>query len=175
MLERLKKSLADAPTIPKGDYTYVVHPVTDGIPRFDPELLTEIIDVMAADLPEFDVIVTTEAMGIPLATGLSLRTAKPFNIIRKRRYGLPAEVEVRQKTGYSTSKLYINGLGEGDRIVIVDDILSTGGTLRAVLEALRGIRVEVMEIVIVVEKGDGSVKRGLEEEFGVSIRTLVNY
>ena len=156
-----------------GEYDYVVHPITDGIPRVDPEELTEIIEVMATDLPEYDVIVTAEAMGIPLATALSLMTGKPFTIIRKRKYGLPGEVAVDQETGYSRGRLFINGLGQGDRILFVDDILSTGGTLRAILAALRDMGVEVAGVVIVVEKGDGSVRRGLEEEFGVGIRTLV--
>lgn len=173
LLERLKKSLQEAPTIPMGEYDYVVHPITDGIPRVDPEELTEIIEVMATDLPEYDVIVTAEAMGIPLATALSLMTGKPFTIIRKRKYGLPGEVAVDQETGYSRGRLFINGLGQGDRILFVDDILSTGGTLRAILAALRDMGVEVAGVVIVVEKGDGSVRRGLEEEFGVGIRTLV--
>ena len=157
-----------------GEYDYVVHPITDGIPRVDPGELTEIIEVMAADLPEYDVIVTAEAMGIPLATALSLRTGKPFTIIRKRKYGLRGEVAVDQETGYSRGRLFINGLGKGDRILFVDDILSTGGTLRAILAALRDMGVEVAGVVIVVEKGDGSVRRGLEEEFGVGIRTLVS-
>ena len=48
-------------------------------------------------------------MGIHLATALSLATDIPFVIIRKRQYGLAGEKEIRsQKTGYGSSKLYIN-------------------------------------------------------------------
>lgn len=175
MLEKFKRSLETAPVVPMGDYNYVVHPITDGVPRIEPGMLNEIIDVMVEGLPEFELIVTAEAMGIPIATALSLRIGKPFNIIRKRKYGLPGEVSVSQVTGYSRAKLFINGLKKGDRILFVDDVLSTGGTLKATIEALQGIGVEIVGIIIVVEKGDGSVRRGLEEEFGVEIRTLVNY
>jgi adenine phosphoribosyltransferase len=174
MLERLKRSFENAPVIPKGDYNYVVHPITDGAPMIDPILLEEVLEAMEEELPEFDIIVTAEAMGIPLATGLSLRHGKPFTIIRKRKYGLPGEVEVHQKTGYSKGRLYINGLKKGDRILLVDDMLSTGGTLWAILAAFRSMGVKVMEVVIVVEKGNGSVRRGLERQFGVEIRALMN-
>lgn len=175
-MERLKKTLAEAPVVSMGDYDYVVHPITDGIPWIEPELLREVIDeIIQPTLPEFDLIVTAEAMGIPIATALSLRIGKPFNIIRKRRYGLPGEISVSQVTGYSKAKLYINGLKKGDRILFVDDVISTGGTLRATLKALKTIGVEITGIVIVVEKGDGSVKKEISREFGVKIRTLVNY
>ena len=173
MLDRLKGSFATAPVILRGSYRYVVHPITDGIPKVEPAILNGIIDAMARDLPEFDLIVTPEAMGIPLATGLSLRTGKPFSIIRKREYGLPGEVKVEQETGYSSADLFINGPARGDRVLLVDDILSTGGTLRAILKALRGMGVKVVAALIAVEKGDGTVRKGLEDEFGMGIRTLV--
>ena len=175
MLELLKKTLEEAPVVPMGDYDYVVHPITDGVPYIEPELLEEVIEEMMRDLPEFDLIVTAEAMGIPIATALSLRTRKPFNIIRKRRYGLPGEVSVSQVTGYSKAKLFINGLKKGDSILFVDDVLSTGGTLRATLKALKGIGVEIMGIIIAVEKGEGEIRKEINKEFGVNIRTLVNY
>ena len=138
-LEHLKKSLEEAPILKKGAYRYVVHPITDGIPEIKPELLEEVTCEMKKIIEncgQIDKIVTIEAMGIPLATTLSLNMKIPFTVIRKRQYGLPDEVSVEQITGYSKSKLYLNGLKKGNKIVIVDDVLSTGGTLRAVLSSL---------------------------------------
>jgi len=45
-LEQFKKSLQKAPVIKKGDYSYIVHPITDGIPEIKPEMLKEIISEM---------------------------------------------------------------------------------------------------------------------------------
>jgi adenine phosphoribosyltransferase len=135
-LEILKKSLKEAPIVKKGEYRYVVHPITDGVPEIKTSLLNEVVCEMQRRIEKcgsIDKVVTMEAMGIPLATALSLNMDVPFTIIRKREYGLPDEISVEQVTGYSKSKLYINGLKKGDKIVIVDDVLSTGGTLRAVL------------------------------------------
>ena len=101
----------------------------------------------------FDRIITMEAMGIPLATMVSIAFDIPFTIIRKRSYGLPDEISVEQITGYSKSQLYINGVTKNDRIVIVDDVISTGGTLRAVLTAFQKMQVDVKAIVIAVDKG----------------------
>ncbi len=121
---------------------------------------------------QIDKIVTMEAMGIPLATTLSLNMNIPFTIIRKRKYDFPDEVSVEQATGYSNSKLYINGLKKGDKIVIVDDVLSTGGTLRAVLTALKKMGVVIKGVFIAVNKGN--VAKEIMDESNVSITTLVN-
>ncbi len=121
---------------------------------------------------QIDKIVTIEAMGIPLATTLSLNMNIPFTIIRKRKYDFPDEVSVEQATGYSNSKLYINGLKKGDKIVIVDDVLSTGGTLRAVLTALKKMGVVIKGVFIAVNKGN--VAKEIMDESNVSIITLVN-
>ena len=90
----LKKSLQEAPVVKRGDYHYVIHPITDGIAEIKPELLDEVTDEMQIRIERcgrIDKIVTMEAMGIPLATALSLDMNIPFTIIRKRKYGLPAD------------------------------------------------------------------------------------
>jgi adenine phosphoribosyltransferase len=174
-LEILKKSLLEAPVVKKGDYFYVVHPITDGVPEIKPELLDEVVHEMQKRIEKcgkIDKIVTMEAMGIPLATALSSRMNIPFVIIRKRSYGLPGEYVVEQKTGYSKSNLYINGLEKGDNIIIVDDVLSTGGTLKAVLSALKKISVIIKGIFIVVDKGD--IAKKIMDESKVNIDIIVN-
>ena len=173
-LELLKQSLLEAPVVKKKDYWYVIHPITDGVPKINPGLLSEIINEMYDRIKkcgEIDKIVTVEAMGIPLATALSQKMNLPFNIIRKRSYGLPGEVKVEQITGYSKSELFINGLKEGDRIVIVDDVLSTGGTLKAVVSQLKKMGVNMKGIFVAVNKGD--VVKKIMEEFKVKIDILV--
>ena len=171
-LSDFKRSLTSAIVIKRGDYDYFVHPITDGIPRLEPQILDSICKMMVAVANEgYDRIVVVEAMGIPLGAALSLRTGKPFTVIRKRPYGLEGERALDQSTGYSKGTLFINGLAKGDRVLLVDDVLSTGGTLRAVLGGLRDIGVEVADIVVAVEKSN--IRPELEKEFGHPIKALV--
>lgn len=172
MLESLKKSLKEAPVVKKGDYDYVIHPVTDGIPLMDPEILKDISNVIKKNVDlNFDKIVCIESMGIHLATAFSLETGIPFNIIRKRKYGLKNEVKVDQSTGYSYGELYINYINKGDRILIIDDVISTGGTLINIIKTFIRMGVEISDIVTVVEKGEG--KEFIKKETGYDVLTLV--
>lgn len=161
MLERLTESLETCPMVPRGDYNYFVNPVSDGIPVVDPALLREIgcAMVRVMDLENVEMIVVAEAMGIHIGTTLSLMTDIPLNVVRKRKYELPGECAVHQTTGYSKGELYINGLRPGMRVAVVDDVLSTGGTMRAILGALAAIGVEVVDVCIVIKRGDPDVGR----------------
>jgi len=167
----LEESLKAAPIIKRGEYHYFIHPITDGVPYLEPELLNEvtdrITDVLEAD---FDKILTIEAMGIHIGTALALRIGKPLSIIRKRSYDLPSEIEVGQSTGYSKGKLYLNGIMPGDRLVIIDDVVSTGGTLMAVKEAVKRAGAIIVDTIVVIERGDGA--RRLREA-GLPLKTLI--
>lgn len=168
----LRESALASPVVKKGDYDYFVHPLTDGVPRVHPALLKEVVDEIAAIAERrIDLILTAEAMGIPLATALSERTGVPFAIVRKRSYGLPGELTVHQTTGYSTSQLYMNGVQPGNRVLFVDDVISTGGTLGAIIEAVGRAGARLVDIVVVFEKGAGRAK--VEEQYNVKVKTLL--
>jgi adenine phosphoribosyltransferase len=171
MLERLKDSLIKSPVIKRGEYNYFIHPISDGVPSINPHLVEEISDYISeiADM-NVDTILTVEAMGIPVANALSLKTGIPLTIVRKRPYFLEGEVELSQSTGYSKGVLYINGLKKGDRVIIVDDVISTGGTLLALVRALQKMGVEVTDVISVIGRGNGYLKL---RELGVEPKILV--
>jgi adenine phosphoribosyltransferase len=173
-LDRLRASLNDCPVVRFGAYEYFVHPITDGIPLGRPEVLDEVLGELAklGDWTHCDKIVTAESMGFPLAAGLSLRVHRPYVFIRKRQYGLPGEVSLKQTTGYSKTDMFINNVHRGDRVVFVDDVISTGGTLAAIVKALRTIGAEVADVLIVFEKTRERPR--MEKELGVRIKTLLS-
>ena len=171
-MDQLRQSLLDAPIIEKGDYEYFVHPVSDGVPMLRPELLREIVIkiIRKADLEDVDKIVTPAAMGIHISTAVSLMTDIPLVVIRKRQYGLAGEVSLSQVTGYSESDMYINDVEPGDSVLVLDDLLSTGGTLHAILTALEEIGTEIVDVVTVIKKAGDNELQGT----GHDVKTLIN-
>ncbi|MFB6087946.1 MAG: hypoxanthine/guanine phosphoribosyltransferase [Haloarculaceae archaeon] len=171
-MDRLPQSLLDAPIIEKDGYQYFVHPVSDGVPMLQPELLREIVIriIRKADLEDVDKIVTPAAMGIHISTAVSLMTDIPLVVIRKRRYGLEGEVSLNQQTGYSEGEMYINDVGQGDRVLVLDDVLSTGGTMTAILDALSHIGAEVIDVVAVIKKAGPNEL----DDSDYRVKTLIN-
>ena len=173
MHEKLKASIMRSQIIDVNGYSYLIHPVTDGIPEMDPDILDEIIDWMVSACAfKCDRIVAPESMGIPLAVPLSLRLRIPYSVIRKRSYGIEGEIPVTYRTGYSERNVYINGLKKGDRVVIVDDVISTGGTMAAILSALRENGISVEDVLVVFSKGSG--KEGLDRRLGIEFKRMLD-
>jgi adenine phosphoribosyltransferase len=184
-MQRLQESVKSAPIIDKDGYSYLIHPVSNCVPALDPELLREIVVriIRKADLENVDKIVTPEAMGIHLSTAVSLMTDIPLVVIRKREYGLEGEVSLAKSTGYSESEMYINDVGPGDRILVLDDLISTGGTMRAIVQALDEIGCDIVDIVIAIRKVGGEsalagidypVKTLIDIEVSDGVATIVN-
>lgn len=172
MLELLKASLDGIPTVKRGEYNYFQHPLTDGAPAISPELLREIgaatIKMANTDV---DVILTMEAMGIHIATVLSDMTNIPMNIIRKTERYLPNELLLDQETGYSKGSMYLNSINSGDRVLVLDIVISTGGTLIAVLNGLNRLGAIVEDVLCIIERDDGVSK--VKEATGFEVKTLV--
>lgn len=153
-LDMLVESLREAPVVDLDGYRYFVHPVTDCIPLVEPALLREIAAGLSAvvDLDAVDKILTAEAMGIHHATALSLATDVPFVAARKRSYGFDDELAVHQTTGYDEGELYVNFVEPGDRLLLLDDVLSTGGTVRALHDAARELGAVPAAAAVVIRR-----------------------
>ncbi len=118
-------------------------------------------DELARRMPEADVFVTPEAKSVPLAHALSVRTGLPYIVARKTKK--PYMVGAVQKTVVSitTGKpqdLFIDGADvsrlRGKRAIILDDVVSTGGTLRALSELLEEVGAKAVATMAVFTEGD---------------------
>ncbi|MFB6283079.1 MAG: hypoxanthine/guanine phosphoribosyltransferase [Halobacteria archaeon] len=154
-MRKLEESLRGSPVVEKEDYSYFVHPITDGTPPLEPGLLREISAriVNLVDVEDVDKIVAPEAMGIHISTALSIFIDVPVVVVRKRSYGFEDEVGVHQVTGYDDNEMYINGVNEDDSVLLIDDVVSTGGTLNCICDALESIGTEIVDAVAVIQKG----------------------
>ncbi len=137
----LKESFKHCLVINLNGMNYFVHPLCDGVGNINHWQLMQaahliIKDMINKDL-DFNKLLTVEAMGIPVTTAISIETRRPFVIARKRKYGLPSEIEISQDKGYEKNNLYLNGIYKNERVVIVDDVCSTGNTLTGLIDAVQ--------------------------------------
>ncbi|MEC7112034.1 MAG: phosphoribosyltransferase family protein, partial [Candidatus Thermoplasmatota archaeon] len=68
-----------------------------------------------------------------------------------------------QSTGYSKGEMFLNDIKQGERLLIVDDVLSTGGTLDAIIRGVESLGAVIEAIIVVVEKGPGLTQ--LQEKY----------
>ncbi|RLG59075.1 adenine phosphoribosyltransferase [Candidatus Geothermarchaeota archaeon] len=174
-LEAVKEDLRKAKIVKIGKYDYIVNPLSSGTPRIRPVVLWGCAFEIArvANLKDANVILAPEAMAIHLATALSLITGIPFIVIRKRSYGLKDEIKIVKRTAYAETKMYLYGVKPGDRVILIDSIIATGGTFSAIIKALKERGIIIQDVIAVIEKADlGGVER-VEKETGHRVKTLI--
>lgn len=168
----IQNALEKSPIIDVKGYPYVMFPLNFDI---DPEVLkavaSEIIKI--CDLKDADRIVTMEAKGIAISTAVSMITDIPVVIARRRKLDIEGEIEITKKTAYGESRLYLSGVHRGDRIVILDDVISTGGSMVALVRALRKIRVEIKDVAVVYNRREHGGERKLKEKTGINVKSIV--
>lgn len=105
----------------------------------DTEITVAASEELLKKVPEFDYILTPEAKSIPLAYEMSRQSGKPYVVARKgvKVYmGNPVSVTVRSITTKKEQTLYLGedevNLIRGKKVLIVDDVISTGESLAAV-------------------------------------------
>lgn len=113
--------------------------------------------------PEHDVILTAEAKGIPLAYEMARQLGERYVVARK---GLklymknPIKVDVKSITTMHMQTLYIDqydiALLKGKRVLVVDDVISTGESLSSLLELCKEAGGQVAGIATVLAEGDAA-------------------
>lgn len=110
----------------------------------DPVLLREIAEQLAPRLPaNYDVLAGLEMGGIPIATMLAQVTGKPALFVRK------------QAKEYGTCKFAEGGEVRGRRLLIVEDVVTSGGQILESVTALRGEGAIIEDVACVIDRGAG--------------------
>lgn len=113
------------------------------------------IDLMQEKLAglEFDVVVGPEARGFIFGVPIAYNLHKPFVPIRKKGK-LPCEtVSIQYELEYGTAELELHrdAIKKGQKVVIIDDLIATGGTNEAIIKLVEGLGGEVVKVVFLME------------------------
>ena len=171
----VRESFNNKPCIPMGKYRFLINPLTEQIPATSAELLSAAGDwlVEAGDYTGATKIAGEEDKGAILVAAVALKTGLPFGMARWYPSGIDGQVSVDFSMEYTKGKLFLNGIEAGDKVVIVDDMVSTGGTMIALIKAIQQAGAEILDIVCVGEKPAYNGVERIFEETGFRVKTLV--
>ena len=135
----------------------------------DTEIVRKTAPIIAKKLPEVDFIVTAEAKGIPLAYEISrVLNLNEYVVARKsvKAYMEESiEVEVNSITTTNSQKLYLNNQDakkiKGKRIALVDDVISTGQSLKALERLVEKAGGKVLAKAAILAEGDAKDRKDI--------------
>lgn len=172
MLEDLKKKIRDVPDFPKPGIMFKdITPLLADVKSFQ-----TVIDTFAKRYAErpIDRIVAVESRGFMFGSALAYRIDAGFIPVRKKGK-LPYKtesVEYDLEYGKDTLQIHQDAIHAGSRVLIIDDLLATGGTARATCDLVEKTGGNVVECAFVVELG---FLKGRDKLKGREIFTLIQY
>lgn len=151
VIERLKSLIRDVPDFPKPGIVF-----KDITPLLgDPSGLSLAVELMASRWRDErpDLVVGTESRGFIFGTALAQSLSCGFIPIRKPGK-LPAEtISVRYELEYGTDEvqIHVDAIRPGQRVLMVDDLIATGGTMKAACELVEKVGGSIMGIAVMIE------------------------
>ena len=125
---------------------------------------------------EIDAIAAVDARGFILGSPLAYELNASFVPVRKKGK-LPFETLVEDYTleyGTASVELHQDAFKPGDRVVLVDDLIATGGTMLAGARLIQRIGAEIVEVAAMVDLPDLGGSRKLRED-GLSVYTVCEF
>ena len=168
----LRDHIRDIPDYPQRGVTF--HDITPLLG--DPDAFRFAVDAIADHFAgvEIDRVIGIEARGFILAAPLAYRLGASFVPVRKAGKLPWAVAREEYILEYGTDKLEIHrdGILPGERVLIVDDVLATGGTAAAAVRLVEGLGAEVVGLGFVIELG---VLGGRDCLKGYEVASLITY
>lgn len=171
-MEHLRQLIREVPDFPKPGINF--YDITTLLK--DSKGLQGTIDALAEEYKDqkIDTVIGVESRGFIFGAPLAYKLGAGFVPVRKPRK-LPAEtISVSYELEYGTDTLEIHkdAIGAGHRVLIVDDLLATGGTARAVVDLVEKLGGGIVGLMFVIEL---TFLNGRQKFEGYDVRSLISY
>ena len=171
-IESLKARIRDVPDFPEPGIVF-----KDIMPLLaDPDSLQETVDLLAewVEPRKPDVILGAEARGFILGAALACRLGCGF--VAARRPGkLPwktVSATYALEYGENSLELHADAIRDGQRVLVHDDVLATGGTAKAICDLAAQLGGEIVGVAFVIELDFLEGRKHLE---GYDVESLIHY
>jgi adenine phosphoribosyltransferase len=167
--------------IGKGGRTFEFFPtsITDNIPPLHPAVSRAICLLSRFHLehvPEATLGVGEEDRGAMIISDILLSYELPRTLARWTPTGAPGEIQVPLSNEYiqeGQARIFLNGVRPGDRVILIDDLISTGGTLVALIDAVRAAGAVILEVLTIGEKTENGGREFLKRKTGLDLKTML--
>ena len=116
------------------------------------KLAVDTMQDLVKDL-DFDLVVGAESRGFLFGAPIAYNLGKPFILIRKKGKLPRKTVSASYELEYGTAEIemHADAVKKGDRVLVVDDLIATGGTIEAMIKMIEKLGGEVAGILVLME------------------------
>lgn len=174
LVEKLEQTIENIPDFPKAGIQF-----KDITPIFlQPKLYEEVVEEMVKfSRGKVDVVCGIESRGYIFGIAIAVKLGVPFILIRKKGKLPPPFVGEKYDLEYGTAEIEMktNQLKQGQRVLIHDDLLATGGTAMAAAKLVQKLGGKVSQFSFLIELKDLGGRQKLEQIEGVEVFKILEY
>ena len=159
------------------DRKYIITPLLDHEPETEYKLMADVVKELSrlTDFSKADKVVGEEDRGGYIAALLAYANKKSLGMVKWFPIDLENRVSVKFRSAYAEGQMYLYGVRKGDRVILVEDMIDSGGTIVAMIKLLRKVGVKIIDVIVIGEKEEFKGLARIRKETGIKVKYLLKF
>ena len=159
------------------DRNFLINPLTDHMPTTSFELLDDTINSLSqlTDFSKANKLIGEEDRGGFLVALMAYHLKMSFGMVKWNPTGFDGQISVDFRNAYTGGTMYLNGCEKGDKVILVEDMVDSGGSIIAMIQLFEKAGVELIDIVVIAEKEDYNGVERIKKETGRDVKLLLKF
>lgn len=151
---------------------YVINPLTDHEPYTTCEMLETAIQTyhIIGDFTQATKLIWEEDRWGFLTALMSYNTGLPFGLVKWNPIDYEGQMSIDFRNAYTSGKMYLNGVSKWDKVIIIEDLIDTGGTVIGLIELLQQSEIEVIQVLALAAKYENHGVQRIYEKTGIQVK-----
>lgn len=174
-MNNIIKAFDKQPLIDLNGRKFILNPLIDHYPETSYKLISDTVKELSklTNFKNVNKIVGEEDRGGYIAALMAYKHKKALAMTKWNSHELKYGHVVNFRNAYTGGKMYLCGVSKGDRVLLVEDLVDSGGTLVAMIKLLEMAGAIICDIVVVAEKIDYNGRERVRKETGYNIKSLI--
>jgi len=167
----------DRPLVKLKRTNYLINPLLDHSPETEYKLVRDAVKEISKVIKfsKINKIVCEEDRGGYIGSIVAYTHKKSLAMVKWNPSGLNGQHEISFRNAYHEGKMYLYGIKPGDKVVLIEDLIDSGGTIISMIKLLKKADVEIVDVVCIAEKVDLDGVKRIKKETGIDVKTLLKF
>jgi adenine/guanine phosphoribosyltransferase-like PRPP-binding protein len=176
-MQQVIDAFNNRPLVHVKDRNFLINPLTDHMPTTSFELVDDTIKSLAqlTDYSKASKLIGEEDRGGFLVALMAYHLHLPFGMVKWNPNGFEGQISVEFRNAYTGGTMFLNGCEKGDKVILVEDMVDSGGSIVAMIELCKKAGVEIVDIVVIAEKEEYKGIERIKRETGRDVKLLLKF
>lgn len=174
-MKELIRAFNNQPLVKIKNRNYIINPLLDHAPETSYELMKDVVAELTkiTALTRSNKIIGEEDRGGYIAALMAYKNKKSLAMVKWNPCGLKGNLGINFRNAYTNGKMYVHGIRKGEDVILMEDIIDSGGTLIAMIKLLRKSGVTICDVVAIAEKIEYAGCLRIKKETGINVKCLL--